>query len=223
MCSVLEKVVYILWTLNTTDCQQKKQTLIKHALLQISRLSYFQQITILATIIGFSRRSSKYIFSSVAVSNFFTRTVVLLRNRRGIGFFRVTGSRIHPSTPVFMPCCACVRAHLYVSGQYESSLSSHSREDDCFKLTLHKHVADIYPGARENIVFYRSVCRVIRVTESQMRWPLYFLHRCSYMFARTCVQDSMSFTTRYRDGQKLDDKLRATLKRMTVSKNGGDK
>ena len=53
--------------------------------------------------------------------------------------------------------------------------------------------------------------------------PYIFLHRCSYMFARTCVQDSMSFTTRYRDGQKLDDKLRATLKRMTVSKNGGDK
>ena len=47
------------------------------------------------------------------------------------------------------------------------------------------------------------------------------VHACTSV--HTHDQDSMSFTTRYRDEQKLDDKLRATLKRMTVSKNGGDK
>ena len=72
--------------------------------------------------------NARNIFSHPLRFRFFTRTVVLLRNRsdyRGIRFF-LYYEKWDPYPIIlvfFIPCCAYVRVRLHVSGQYESSLS----------------------------------------------------------------------------------------------------
>ena len=115
----------------------------------------------------FSPKLEIYFLIRCGFEFFYTygRSLTESKGYRVFSCYRKSNPPLHPCIHAVLRLCA----RAFIRFKYESSLSSHSREDDCFKLTLHKHVADIYPGARENIVFYRSVCRVIRVTESQMR------------------------------------------------------